>query len=123
MDAYLDCTPHRRRFKPSGTAPIPDPVPGLAGAGLLLNGRGQEQVFWDAAGVAAVLYLLAGGALLGRADVACVSGGPHFYVLGLPTILLYSLLAAYVFRRCGFLAALLLRLGFFFVWHILYALP
>ncbi|MDX1686698.1 MAG: hypothetical protein R3248_01835 [Candidatus Promineifilaceae bacterium] len=92
-------------------------------SGLLLKGRWQERIFWGAAGVAAVLYsLLAVGALLGRAEVAGVSSALPFYVLGLPTILLYSLLAAYFFRRSGFLAVLSLRFGFYFVWHILWAL-
>lgn len=90
------------------------------GSNVLLNGRRREQIFWGAAVVAAILYsLLAVGALLGREEVA---NGPPFYVLGLPTILLYSLLAAYFFRRAGFLAVLSLRFGFYFVWHILWAL-
>lgn len=93
------------------------------GSTLLLDGRWQEPVFWSAAVLSGILYaLLALGALLSRAEVAAVSAAPPFYLLGLPTILLYSLLAAYFFRRAGFLAVLSLRFGFYFVWHILWTL-
>lgn len=90
---------------------------------LLLGGRRQTLVFWSAAILAAILYsLLALGVLLSSTELATVSAAPPFYVLGLPTILLYSLLAAYFFRRAGFLAVLSLRFGFYFVWHILWPL-
>lgn len=92
-------------------------------SGLVLKGRWQEQTFWGAAGVVAVLYTwLAVGALLGRAEIADVGRAPPFYILGFPTILLYSLLAAWFFRRAGFLAVLSLRIGFYFVWHIVWPL-
>ena len=92
-------------------------------SGLVLKGRWQEQTFWGAAGVSAVLYaLLAVSALIGRAEIADVGRAPPFYILGLPTILLYSLLAAYLFRGAGFLAVLSLRIGFYFVWHIVWPL-
>lgn len=88
---------------------------------LLLGGRWQDQFFWGAAGIGAVLYsLLAVGAMVTRTNMPGVSGAPPFYLLGLPTILLYSMLAAYFFRRYGFLAVLSGRFGFYFVWHVLW---
>ncbi|HSM58057.1 MAG TPA: hypothetical protein VK879_18015 [Candidatus Sulfomarinibacteraceae bacterium] len=100
-------------------------IPLLVGlvSSVLLGGRRQEQVFWGAAVAAAALYgFLAMGALSARGGTADIAGAPPFYSLGLPTILLYSLVAAYFFRRAGFLSTLSLRFGFYFVWHILWPL-
>jgi membrane protease YdiL (CAAX protease family) len=90
---------------------------------LLLRGRWQAPIFWLATTVSAVLYaLLALTALGDRADMAAFSSVTPVYLLGVPSIFLYSLLAAFFFRRAGFLAALSLRFGFYFVWHVLWVL-
>lgn len=90
---------------------------------LLLGGRWQKQVFWAAAVLAAILYaMLTMGALISSVSTAVISAAPPFYLLGLPTIFLYSLFAAFYLRRAGFLAVLSLRFGFYFVWHVLWIL-
>lgn len=84
---------------------------------LLLRGRWQEPIFWAIALVTSVLEPL--GNLAALAGLGWLDGG-----LALPVALLLllsfgiNLLAAYLFRKYGFMAALSLRLGHYLMWHV-----
>jgi hypothetical protein len=86
---------------------------------VLLRGRWQTQVFWIAAIIAALYEPLP----FIKADLAGVSG------LGVATVLLAwtiqplflaNVITGWLFRKYGFLAALVMRLSFYLVWHIIY---
>jgi hypothetical protein len=87
-------------------------------SGGILRGRGQAQTFW-------VLALLSSAAepLLQGTSIVLVAGG----ALSPLTIALYAvesfshnLASAIFFRRYGILAAILVRLGHYMVWHVIY---
>jgi len=74
---------------------------------LLLRGRGQTQLFW----VFAALSSLA-------PDINVIPG----LAMSLVILITYAVnfTQATFFRKYGYLAAILVRVGFYFVWHVLH---
>jgi hypothetical protein len=86
---------------------------------VLLRGRWQTQVFWIAAIIAALYEPLP----FMRADLTVVSGlGVAIVLLGwaIQPLFLANVITGWLFRKYGFLAALVMRLSFYLVWHIVY---
>jgi hypothetical protein len=83
---------------------------------VILRGRWQTQVFWLAAVIAALYeplpYLT--NTFNARGILAALG------VLVTAPLFAGNLVAAYLFRKYGFLAALTMRLSFYLVWHIIY---
>jgi hypothetical protein len=89
------------------------PVLLLLVSNLILRGRGQSQVFWVLALLTSALEPLSQ-----YIDWRILSGGlVVFYVAELFAL---NLTQAAFFRKYGFLAAILVRVGFYLVWHVLY---
>jgi hypothetical protein len=89
------------------------PVLLLLISNLILRGRGQSQVFWVLAVLTSALEPLSQ-----YIDWRVLSGGLLvFYVAELFAI---NFTQAAFFRKYGFLAAILVRVGFYLVWHVLY---
>ena len=85
----------------------------LVVSNLILRGRGQSQVFWVLAVLTSALEPLSQ-----YIDWRVLSGGLLvFYVAELFAI---NFAQAAFFRKYGFLAAILVRVGFYLVWHVLY---
>lgn len=93
------------------------PLPVWLLSSLLLRGRWQEPIFWAMAVATSVLEPL--GNLATLAGLGWLDGG-----LAWPVALLLllsfgiNLLAAYLFRKYGFVSALGLHLGHYVMWHI-----
>ncbi|HEV2766074.1 MAG TPA: hypothetical protein VGV38_24025, partial [Pyrinomonadaceae bacterium] len=86
---------------------------------LALRGRGQTQAFWLAAVVAALYEPLPHiNEELARASNVAVPAVLAGWAL--QPLFLANVAAAYLFRRYGFLAPLVMRLAFYLVWHVLY---
>lgn len=83
---------------------------------VIFRGRLQTPVFWLAAVLAALYeplpYLT--NAFNTRGTLAALG------VLFTAPLFAGNLVAAYLFRKYGFLAALTMRLSFYLVWHIIY---
>ncbi len=80
---------------------------------LIFKKKYQEPVFWTLAILTSALEPL--GQL---SDLSVVSGLPFIALFSQQY--LFNLTQAAFFRRYGFLAAILVRVGFYFVWHTLY---
>jgi hypothetical protein len=84
---------------------------------MLLRGNWQELVFWAVNVFLGVFYTLS---QLTQYDNLFASvnllTAAHFFVM----IALYFILAAFYYRRYGFLAAISMSMGNFLVWHILW---
>jgi hypothetical protein len=87
-------------------------------SGLLLRGRAETRTFWILAAVCAAiepllqgipLFILANGAI---GPTAFAAYALHSYA--------FNFTAAVTFRRYGLLAPVLVRLGNYMVWHVLY---
>jgi hypothetical protein len=84
---------------------------------IILKGKFQQPVFWVIAFGIALLY--AGLQIAAYAQIAGPVGG----LTALRFILLigvYFLVAAFVYRRYGFVAVVMMRLGQYAIWHILW---
>jgi hypothetical protein len=81
---------------------------------LLLRGKGQERTFWILAVPLSSVEALGDLGLreLGVGTMAAVFA--QDYAL--------NLVQAWVFRRTGFLAAILVRVAFYLIWHVLWGL-
>jgi hypothetical protein len=84
---------------------------------MLLRGKYQEVIFWAVTVFLAVFYTLSQlnlfQNLLGAVDVLILA---RFFIV----IAANFILAAYLYRRYGFLAAISMRLGDYLVWHIIW---
>ena len=84
---------------------------------VILRGRAQATVFWVVAVGVAVFYLLiqlnAYATFVGQ--MTPVTLAQMVLVIGVAFVL-----AAYLFRRGGFLSPLMMRLVFYLVWHIIW---
>ncbi len=84
---------------------------------MLLKGRWQEAVFWGVSTFLGIFYTISQvdlyNNLVGEVDWPTLA---HFFV----SIAAYFILAAYFYRRYGFLAAISMRLGDYLVWHIIW---
>jgi hypothetical protein len=86
---------------------------------LLLRGKWQTKVFWLAVVVAALYEPLPHI----REQLSGVSGLAVLLVLikwAIEPLFLANVLTGWLFRKYGFLAALVMRLSFYLVWHIIY---
>ncbi len=83
----------------------------------LLRGRWQEIIFWVVSVFLAVFYTLSQltqyQAIVASVDLVMVA---RFFLV----IAVYFILAAYYYRRYGFLAAISMHLGYFLVWDIIW---
>jgi hypothetical protein len=84
---------------------------------VLLRGKWQEVVFWIVNVFLGVFYTLSQLSqyqnLVGSTDYLILA---RFFVV----IAVYFLLAAFYYRKYGFLAAISMRLGDYLVWHIIW---
>jgi len=82
---------------------------------VVLRHRWQTQVFWLVAVLAALYeplpYMTAALKHTGIISALMILVGPLFVA---------NLVAAYIFRKYGFLAPLVMRLSFYLIWHIIY---
>jgi hypothetical protein len=82
---------------------------------LILRRKWQTQVFWFATIIAAFYeplpYMTDALNHTGLLSALMIIVGPLFAA---------NIIAAYIFRKYGFLAPLLMRLSFYLVWHIAY---
>jgi hypothetical protein len=80
---------------------------------VILRGRGQERTFWVLAAVLSALE-----PFTQTPDLRVL---PPVVML-MDATLMYgvNLTQAAFFRKCGFLASILVRAGFYLVWHVLY---
>ncbi|MDQ1638540.1 MAG: hypothetical protein QOF62_1879 [Pyrinomonadaceae bacterium] len=86
---------------------------------LILRGRWQTKVFWLAAIIAALYEPLPHM----REQLNGVSGVAVFFVFikwAIEPLFLANVLTGWLFRKYGFLAAFIMRLSFYLVWHIIY---
>lgn len=82
---------------------------------LLLRGRAQEPLFWTAAALSSLLEPLS---QIGAALLLGMTGGLGLaMVFGL--VFVTNLVLAYLFRKFGFGASVVMRLAFYLVWHII----
>jgi hypothetical protein len=87
-------------------------------SGLILRGRGETRTFWILAAVcAAIEPLLQGVPLMVLANGAI---GPAAFAAYALHSYAFNFTAAVSFRRYGLLAPILVRLGNYTVWHVLY---
>ena len=87
-------------------------------SGVALKGRGQAPAFWALAALAAAAEpVLQGGALLGASGGAL---GPGVFAAYVVHAYAFNFTAAACFRRYGLLAAILVRLAYYLVWHVGY---
>ena len=86
---------------------------------VILRGRWQMQVFWIAAIIAALYEPLPHM----REQLSGVSGLAVFIVISkwaIEPLFLANVVSGWLFRKYGFLAALVMRLSFYLIWHIIY---
>lgn len=87
------------------------------GSTVILRGRGQKPVFWVVAVAVGLLYaILQLGAYTTIAEEVTLLIGVRFLV----QIGVYFVVAAYLYRRYGFLAAVIMRMGDYLIWHIIW---
>ena len=87
-------------------------------SGVILKGKGQTTVFWVVAVAVGLLY-----AFLQIGQYMSLTGEAVQPLVALRFLVLigaYFIVAAYVFRKYGFLAAVTLRLADYLVFHILW---
>lgn len=87
-------------------------------ANVILRGRGQGATFW-----ALALLSSAAEPLLQGTSVVALAGGaiaPLTIALYAGETFAHNFASAIFFRRYGLLAAILVRLGHYMVWHVLY---
>lgn len=82
-----------------------------------LKGRGQARTFWVLAVLSSLLEPALQGGLLSESDGAL---GPGVFVVYVAHAFAFNLAAAAGFRRYGLLAAVLVRLSYYLIWHIGY---
>jgi membrane protease YdiL (CAAX protease family) len=84
---------------------------------VLLRGKWQEGVFWVVNVFLGVFYTLSQLSqyenLIAKVDLLIVL---HFFIM----IAVYFILAAFYYRKNGFLAAISMSMGNYLVWHILW---
>lgn len=91
------------------------PIPLLCWiAGKAARGRREPRVFWTVGVMAALIEPL-------TQDLS-VPGGAGVWAAVFASDLLLNLAQVYAFRRAGFLAAVVLRVTFYVVWHVLWPL-
>jgi hypothetical protein len=96
------------------------PVPALLWlvSGVALRGRGQTRTFWVLAALAAALEPVVQGVPLLLVSAGAI--GPAAFAAYAVHSYAFNLAAAVGFRRYGLLAAVLVRLGDYAVWHVGY---
>ena len=80
---------------------------------LLLRGRGRSQVFWAVAVLAALIEPV------GQIATGVFDSYPrHLYVVAGVLIFAVNLIQLDLFRRFGFMAMLMFRMGLYMIWHV-----
>jgi hypothetical protein len=84
---------------------------------MLLRGRWQEGVFWGVAAFLGVFYTLSQINLY-----QSLIGSLNLFVLAQFTVMIAAnfIVAAFLYRKYGFLAALSMRMGDYLLWHIIW---
>ena len=83
---------------------------------LLLRGRWQQQAFWVVAVLVGLLYtVLQLGAYQALGTVTPLVALRFLVVIGV-----FFVIAAYLYRKYGFLAAIAIRMGQYLIWHIIW---
>jgi len=89
---------------------------------VLLKKRWQEQIFWVL--VILLSFLEPLGQLSGQMTPKVMENfGQFFLALFLPMLATnypMGIVQAYLFRKSGFLASFMVRLGYYIIWHIAY---
>jgi hypothetical protein len=80
---------------------------------VVLKGRGQAHTFWALALISSAVYVLS------QASDLLILAAPVMLILML-ALFAESLTQAALFRKYGFLAAIVLRMIFYIVWNVLY---
>ena len=86
---------------------------------VILRGRWQTPVFWIAVVIAALYEPLPHM----REQLSGVSGFAVLIVIikwAIEPLFLANVVSGWLFRKYGFLAALVMRLSFYLIWHIIY---
>jgi hypothetical protein len=91
------------------------PIPLMLGltSNIILRGRGQREIFWVLAVLTSLLEPL------GQMMYAHVVPGAVL-ALVMANLFALNMTQAAFFRRAGFLAAILVRVAFYLIWHALY---
>lgn len=84
---------------------------------VFLKGQWQEQIFWVVASLVALLYTLMqiGGYWTIANEISLIVVAGFTLFVGSP-----FLVAAYLFRRSGFLSSVVMRLSHYLLWHIIW---
>jgi hypothetical protein len=93
------------------------PLPLWLISSLLLRRRGQEGVFWGVAIITSFLEPLSQVGALYQLGLLNNGISPYIALLILLTYAV-NLIAAYLFRKSGFVAPVVMRLAFYLIWHI-----
>ena len=80
----------------------------------ILRGRAQTATFWTLAALTSLIEPLGDLALREQGWIPCAAVFAQDYAL--------NLAQAWVFRKRGFFAAIVLRTAFYLVWHVLWGL-
>jgi hypothetical protein len=88
-------------------------------SGVVLRGRWQEGAFWVAA-VATSLYEPMPLLLDDLGGATAIAVPSIFIEWATEPLFIANLVSAYLYRKYGFLAALVMRLSFYSIWHVLY---
>lgn len=80
---------------------------------VLLKGRGQIQVFWALAIATSLIEPL-------TQTLSLIPFGAALFALVFLEIFAINMIQAALFRKYGFLAAIVMRVAFYVVWHMLY---
>lgn len=86
---------------------------------VILRGKGRTPVFWIAVIVAALYEPLPHM----QEDFAAVSGAGVLITAlkwTIEPLFLANVIAGWLFKKYGFLAAFVMRLSFYLIWHIIY---
>lgn len=82
---------------------------------LLLRGRAQRQVFWIVAVLVALIEPV------GQLAIEAFESYPgHLYIVAGVVIFAANLTQMDLFRRYGFMAMLMFRMGLYLIWHIVW---
>jgi membrane protease YdiL (CAAX protease family) len=87
------------------------------GSTVILRGRGQKKIFWIVAVAVGLLYaILQIGAYITITEEITLAIGVRYLV----QIGVYFVVAAYLYRRYGFLGVVTMRMVDYLIWHIIW---
>lgn len=80
---------------------------------VMLRGRGQSHIFWILAILTSLIEPL-------TQDLDVLPFGMTLFAVVFLEDFALNLAQAALFRKCGFLAAIVMRVAFYMIWHVLY---